>query len=240
MHTDEVTDRSISFGGILFKIALDVIKPQLVIDHWYKYIELKDLILEACQNNVRTYLKTMQENNIEVDTIRKDIMTYDMQWMNTRIFDDISKTVCKNFLPDMKQKKNEWIKDPDTFSTAYIMADLTNLCTNYKSTGIWDVQRNNSKSKIIALATNLKKDRTNNSTHKKPQGTTSCKPNGLAKWRFRKTGKDKSDPEGNKFVWFKKQGCKDRNVVQSGMYITAHHDHEDWQEIKTSGNTTWK
>ena len=60
MYTDEVTDRSISYLVILFKMALDVIKPQLVIDHQAKEIELEDLTLEAFQNNVRTYPTTMQ------------------------------------------------------------------------------------------------------------------------------------------------------------------------------------
>ena len=33
IYTDEVNDQSISFGVILFNMALDLINPQLVIDH---------------------------------------------------------------------------------------------------------------------------------------------------------------------------------------------------------------
>ena len=70
-------------------------------------------------------------------------------------------------------------QSPSTFNIAQIMVDLTNIYTNYKSTGIWDVQRKDSKSTIIAWETFLKKEQAHNSAHKKPQGTTRRKPNGL-------------------------------------------------------------
>ena len=47
MYTDEITYWSMACGVILFKIVLDVIKPQLVIDHRSKEIELKYLTLES-------------------------------------------------------------------------------------------------------------------------------------------------------------------------------------------------
>ena len=38
IYTDEVNDQSISFGVILFNMALDLINPQLLIDHQAKEI----------------------------------------------------------------------------------------------------------------------------------------------------------------------------------------------------------
>ena len=73
-------------------------------------------------------------------------MTYDRQQTNTFIFDELSKTGCKYFLTYVKLHKRERIKDPATFNTAQSMVDLTNLHTNYKSTGLWHMQRNDAKS----------------------------------------------------------------------------------------------
>ena len=97
---------------------------------------------------------------------------------------------------------------PHQIQYSQSMVELMNLYTNYKSTGIWDTQRKDSTSTIIALATALKKYQANNSACKKSPGTTSSKPNGLAKWRFKHTRKDKFYPKGNKSVWCKKHGCK--------------------------------
>ena len=100
-----------------------------MIDHQDKERKLEDLTLKSCQNNVHTYLTTMRENKIEVNTFRKDGTTYNMQRMNTLIFEDFSKTGCKDFLADVKQHKSEWIKYPATFNTAQSMVDLVNLYT---------------------------------------------------------------------------------------------------------------
>ena len=91
------------------------------------------------------------------------------------------------------------------------MVDLTNLYNNYKPTGLWYSQRKYSKSMIIYLAATSKNDRDNNYDDNNPQGITNVKPNGLTKWRFKNTGKDKSDPEGNKSVSCNKHSLKDIN-----------------------------
>ena len=173
MYTSEVTDRNISYGVIHFKMALDIIKSRLVIDHKSKERELEDLTLEACQNNVCTYLTTMKEKKIEVDTICKDGTTYNIQQMNTLILDELFETACKAFLANVKQKNSLWIKDPATFNTEQKMVDLTNLYNNYNSTGIWDAHGKDAKSMIVALATALNNERAKNSTHNNPQGTRS-------------------------------------------------------------------
>ena len=240
MYTDEVTDSSIECGIILFRISLDVIKPQIMIDNQAKERDLEDLTLKACQNNVCTYLTTMQEKKIEVDTIRKDRTTYNVQRMNTLIFDKLSKIVCETFLADVKRQKSKWIKDPVSFNTVQGMADLTNLYTNYKSTGLCKAQRKDIKSTILALATALKKYWAKNSAYKNPPGTTSGKPKGLAKWRFDHTAKNHTDSEGNQFVWCKKHVQKYENRIQSGMYMPGPHDHEKCQRRKSAGNAAWK
>ena len=109
-----------------------------MIDHQVKEIELEYLTLEACQKNVRRYLSKIQENKIEVKTICRYGMTYDMQQIHTRIFDEISKSRCEDFLADVKWQKSEWIKYPSTFNKTQSMVDFKNLYTNYKSTGLWD------------------------------------------------------------------------------------------------------
>ena len=174
------------------------------------------------------------------NTILKDVKTYEIQRMNTLIFDELSMMGCEDFLATVKWKNSEWIKDPVTFNTAQIMVDLMNLYKNYKSTVLWDAQRKYANSTIITLATTPKKYRANNSARKKTQGTTSGKANGLAKWRFDHTVNDKSDPEGNKFVWCKKHICKDENGVQSVIYMPEPHNHKEWKERKTAWNTAWK
>ena len=134
----------------------------------------------------------MQENKVEVNTIRKDGTTYDMQRTNTLIFSNLSKTGHEYFLPDVKRQNSKWIKYPAMFNTAKSMVDLTNLYNNYKPTGLLDAHRKGAKSTIIALKTAFKKERDINSARKKPPGTTSGKLNSLAKWWFKHTGKDKS------------------------------------------------
>ena len=69
---------------------------------------------------------------------------------------------------------------------------------------------------------------------------TSGKPNVLIKWRFEHTVNDTSNLEVNKFVWCKKHSRKDVNGFQSGMYMPAPHNPEEWQESKTAGNTALK
>jgi len=56
LYHDEVTNRKIVCGLILFKLAMSVMKPQLVINHRALERELEHMSLEGCNNNVRTLL----------------------------------------------------------------------------------------------------------------------------------------------------------------------------------------
>ena len=135
-----------------------------MIDHLAKYRELKYLNIEACQNNAYEYLTTIKQKKIEVDSIHKDDTTYNMQRMNTLIFDKLSKTGCEDFLADVEWQNSEWIKDPVIFNTEYSMVDLKNLYINYKTTGLWDAYRKDPKSIIITLTTALKREQSKNSS----------------------------------------------------------------------------
>ena len=55
-YSDEATGRSIVCGLILLKLSLDIMKPQVVVDHRVKETEMEGLTLAACGNNIRTYL----------------------------------------------------------------------------------------------------------------------------------------------------------------------------------------
>ena len=99
----------------------------------------------------------MQEKKIEVSTIRKYGLTYNIHWMNTLIFDDLPKTCCGDFLGDVKPKMSELIKEPALFSTAQSIVDFMNLYMSYKYTGLWDAQKQDARSTSISLATALKK-----------------------------------------------------------------------------------
>ena len=67
LYKDDRSGRQITCGLILFTMALQVIKPQLVIDHRAKERKMEDLTIASCQDNVRTYLTRMQEMRIEID-----------------------------------------------------------------------------------------------------------------------------------------------------------------------------
>ena len=129
MYTNEVTDRSIACGAVLFKMSMDVIKPHIMIDHRSKERELEDLTLKTCQNNIHTYLKTMQEKIIDFDIIRKDSTTYNMQRMKNLLFDKLFKTRFGVYLEDVKRPKSEWIKYPMSFNTAQKTIHQTHMYT---------------------------------------------------------------------------------------------------------------
>ena len=60
IYTDERSGQHITFVLTLFMMALQVINPQLVIDHQAKERKMEDMTIELCNNNVRTYLMNMQ------------------------------------------------------------------------------------------------------------------------------------------------------------------------------------
>ena len=59
IYTDDRSGRQITCCLTLFIMALQVINPQMLIDHQSKEREMEDLTIELCDNNVRTYLTKM-------------------------------------------------------------------------------------------------------------------------------------------------------------------------------------
>ena len=50
-------------------MALPVMKPQLVINHCAREVNMEDLTIESCKNNVCNYLKKMQEMRNKTDSL---------------------------------------------------------------------------------------------------------------------------------------------------------------------------
>ena len=58
-------------GLILLMMALQVMKPQMVIGHQSKERKMEDLTMDSCKNNVHTYLTNMQEMRNEIVSLQK-------------------------------------------------------------------------------------------------------------------------------------------------------------------------
>ena len=61
IYTEKVSEREITCRLILLRMAMSVIKTQLVIDHRAKERECDELTLANLGNDVRNYLRKMQE-----------------------------------------------------------------------------------------------------------------------------------------------------------------------------------
>ena len=237
-YSDEATGRSIVCGLILLKLSLDIMKPQVVVDHRVKETEMEGLTLAACGNNIRTYLTQIQERRIELDTLRKD--SYDMQRFMTLLFEALEESSCEDFLTDVKYQKLEWIRHPLTFNMAQMIIDLTALYNNYVVSKVWDRPKKNAQDKkILALTTALEKV-TRDLSNKGSSGTTKptkqgSTPGGASQsttttnvWRFVKKGGHATDSKGVKYVWCQHHGTKNENGICAGMYMPAPHDHAAW------------
>ena len=128
VYKDEITGRAIKCGLILFKMAMAVMKPQLVVKHRSKERELEELTIAKAGNDVRAYLTKMQEKRNKIDALRKDNVKFDHQRWLTLIFEQLVKTGCSDFLEDVKRQQRKWIKDSGTFESGQICVDMV-YCT---------------------------------------------------------------------------------------------------------------
>ena len=105
---------------------------------------------------------------------------------------------------------------------------------------------------MIALATELYKERMKNSrpyddtshTSKKPKKNPKDKDRGgqrppLEQWRFRFDGEDKDD-DGVEYVWCPHHGHKDTDGKQSGMYMPSPHDYDEWAKQRKEKRGAWE
>ena len=109
---------------------------------------------------------------------------------------------CDDFLTNVKDAKSRWIKSPDTFDQATEIGDLIKIYKNYASIGTW-MKSNEKDAKIIAVVTELNKERLENSrpndrsnrpgkkSRSNPRESSSKRPP-LDPWRFNFDGKTKT------------------------------------------------
>ena len=136
----------------------------------------------------------------------------------TLIFDELGKT-AGDFLSDVKRQRSEWVKNPNGFDTSSFIADMTNLYTNYKSTGEWDKQGADQQKVLIALATALKQERATNKQQSTDAGdgmtadaNAKTGKTVIPKWKFKKVGHTTKCPiTGDRFKWCPHHGRKEEN-----------------------------
>ena len=148
-YKDAVTGREIVGGLTLLNLMYAVIKPQLAVDHRNTEMGMEALTLSDCNNNVCNFLTNQQENVLEIEHLRGDVVTYDPQRFATLVFDELVKTNCPDFLGNVKAERSKWINRPSMFNMPQCIIDLTALYTNYKHTGLWEKKVPNHKAQLI-------------------------------------------------------------------------------------------
>ena len=118
VYKDRVSGRRIACGLVKLKLAFEVIKPQLVVDHAIKEQELEDLTLTKWGNNVHTYLATIQEKHNEINANLPNGEEYPACRLHTNMFIQLEKLTCDDFLTNVKDSKSRWINYPDNFDQA--------------------------------------------------------------------------------------------------------------------------
>ena len=92
IYIDDRYGRQITCGLTLFIMTIKVMNPHLVIDHQSKESKMEYLTIKTCENNVRTYLKKMQDMQNEIDSFLKNRIKYDEQRFLTLTFNELGKT----------------------------------------------------------------------------------------------------------------------------------------------------
>ena len=170
----------IDCGLVKLKLAIEIINPMLVVDHAKKEKELESLTLSQCGNNVHTFLTTLQEKRNLINASLPDKEEYPKSRFTTKMFDHLEKTTCKDFLANVKGAQSRWIRNPASFDQATEIEELIKLYTNFVSTGAW-AKANDKNTKMMALATELYKEKLNNSRSKDETPRTGKKPRNTPK-----------------------------------------------------------
>ena len=137
LYEDEFSRRNIVCGIILLNMCFNVTKMQLVVNHFVKEKEVETLTLIGFGNNIPTFLTTLEEKRNEINSLFPVKEEFAAHQFTTIVFDNITKSICKYFLPNVNQAKIDWIKDPGTFDYPQSMIDLTNIYMKYTSTIHW-------------------------------------------------------------------------------------------------------
>ena len=123
------------------------------------------------------------------------------------MFDQLLKTICKEFLANVKQARSNWIKNPKKFDQATAMSEFTHLYTNFSSAGDWD-KADEEQSKTVALTTNLNdtKDQVAKlSKSPKAPAATGTARIGIEAWKFNNV-KNSKTTDSVKHMWWKEHG----------------------------------
>ena len=145
--------------------------------------EIEALTLIGYGNNIRTFLTTMEEKHNEINFLILGKEEFAAHRFNIIVFDELSKSSCKYFLNNVKQAKSDLIKDPDTSYCIQSMINLTNLYTNYTSTGHWTKYDEDREAKIIALATAHHNEQMKNENSSKKSTALGVQPV-IDTWKF--------------------------------------------------------
>ena len=150
VYKDKITGQEITCDLTLLNMAMTVMKPQLVVEHKVKEIEVEELTLAKAGNDVCSYLTKIQEKRNKIDMLQKDNAKFDDQRWLTLTFEQLVKTRCSDFLEDVKRQQSEimcWHDKPvhelqdhwrmgDVSSQQFIIAlatALANECAKNKS-----------------------------------------------------------------------------------------------------------
>ena len=113
------------------------------------------------------------------------------------------------------------------------------LYTNYKAMREWDKNYVSIQKSIIALATALANERAKNKSNES-NNTGKTKGGGgnnhpeLPSWRVNRSIPKFTCPDGDKWVWCKHYGRKDKHGNQHGMYMPEGHDYKSWDFSKAT------
>ena len=116
--------------------------------------KLKDITLLSCNNNVNTFLTTMDKFFIVINSVLLDKQDFSEHRFVTIMFGQILKSSCEEFLTNVKQAKIDWIKNPKKFDCASAIIDFTKMYTNYTSAVHW-YKADSNAAKSISLVTSL-------------------------------------------------------------------------------------
>ena len=107
VYKDKITGRAITCGLTLIKMAMTVMKPQLVIYHQGKDRELEEFTLAKAGNDFRAYLTKMQEKRNKIDALCKKYVEFDDQRWLKLTFEELVNTGCSDFLEDLKRQQSK-------------------------------------------------------------------------------------------------------------------------------------
>ena len=204
-------------------LCLNVVRLQLVVDYRVHEKKVKDLILLICNNNINTFLTTIEKMRIVINSMFPDKQDFAEHRFVTIMFYQILKSSYKEFFTNVKQAKRDWTENPKNFDCASAMVDLTKLYTNYTYIGHRDKADDNAAT-IIALVTALKKesDKDIPKVTKNPGSPGDGRP-GLEIWKFDNVGKFKNI-DGVKHLFCTEHGHKN-DKGNDEMYMLFPHNH---------------